>query len=124
MANSYLIKIDSDINQEKDEIFKYILNNIDINKVDEIKCISSQEIGMICQNKLKQLGKTFKQKEECEDICQVCDNNFNLREVIFSFNECEHKFHKKCMSKHFKTCKTNICPCCKDKYLVNVFNLI
>lgn len=124
MSNSYLIKIDSDIHQEKDEIFKYIIDNVDINTVDEIKCITSVELGLICKTKMKELGQTFKQKELSTERCKVCDGNFNVREVIFSFNECAHKFHKKCMTKHFKTCKTDICPCCKDKHLENVFNLI
>ena len=124
MSDSYFIKIDNDPQQEKDEILKYILSNIDIQAIDEIKCITSDEVGMMCRNKLKLLGSTFKQKEETVDICKICDDDFKTREVIFSFNNCEHKFHKKCMNKYLKTCKTNICPCCKDKYLENVLSLI
>lgn len=124
MSESYFIKIDTDPHQEKDEILDYILNNVDIQSIEEIKCISSDEIGMLCRSNLKQLGSTFKQKEETDNICKVCDDIFKTHEVIFSFNNCEHKFHKKCMNKYLKTCKINICPCCKDKNLGNILNLI
>lgn len=124
MADSYLINIDNDSSQEKDEILNYILTNIDINTINDIKCINVNDLGIICKKKIKELGKTFKQKEITIDKCQVCELPFNMREVLFSFSECGHTFHKKCMTKHFKTCKTNICPCCKDKHFEHVFNLI
>jgi hypothetical protein len=123
MSNSYLITIDNEFHHEKDEILKYILENIDIQSIDEIKCISSDDIGDLCKKNIKQLGKTFKCKEDTNDICHVCDDIFKCKEIIFSFSNCEHKFHKKCMTKHLKTCKTNICPCCKDKHLENILNI-
>ena len=124
MSDSYFIKIDNDPHQEKDEILNYILNNVDIQTIEEIKCINADELGLMCKNKIRELGSIYKQKEVTDEICQVCEDNFKIREVIFSFNNCEHKFHKKCMNKYLKSCKTNICPCCKDKYLENIINLI
>ena len=123
MSDSYLITIDSEFHNEKDEILKYIKENIDIQYIDEIKCISSKDIGNICNQNIKQLGSTFKCNRYMDDICQVCDDTYKYKEIIFSFVNCNHKFHKKCMTKYLKTCKTNICPCCKDKYLENILNI-
>jgi hypothetical protein len=124
MSNSYIITIDTDPLIEKDEILKYILDNVDIQTVDEIKCITSEQIGLMCKNNLKRIGSTVKQKKDTDEICQVCNDTFKIREVIFTFNNCIHKFHKKCMTTHLKKCKTNVCPCCKDKYLENILNVI
>ena len=123
MSSSYLITIESDPDQEKDELLNYILSNVDIQTIDEIKCITAQEVGILCKNNIKQMGSTFKQKTDTEEVCTVCDNLFISNQMIFSFSNCKHKFHKKCMSKHLKTCKTNICPCCKDKHLENILTL-
>lgn len=123
MASSYLITIESDPMQEKDEILRYILNNIDIQTIDEIKCITAEEIGILCKNNIKQMGTTFKQKNNVDEICNVCNSIFMSNQMIFSFAKCKHKFHKKCMTKYLKTCKTNICPCCKDKHLEKILTL-
>lgn len=124
MSSSYLITIENDPEQEKDEILNYILTNVNIHNIDEIKCINAKEVGMICKNNIKQLGTIFKQKIDTKEICIACNDIFKPRQMIFSFNNCKHNFHKTCMTKHFKTCKTNICPCCKDKHLEKILTLI
>lgn len=123
MSSSYLITIESDPLQEKDEILNYILSEVDIQTIDEIKCINARDVGMLCKQNIQQLGSTFKQKEDTVEICTVCDDNFKPKQMIFCLSNCEHKVHKKCMTKHLKTCTTNICPCCKDKYLEKILKL-
>ena len=123
MSNSYLITIDNEFHSEKDEILKYITENIDMQSIDEIQCISADDIGILCKNNIKQLGSTTRCKVVNDDTCKVCNDTYKCREVIFSFSNCEHKFHKKCMTKYLKTCKTNICPCCKDKHLENILSI-
>ena len=67
MAYSYLIKIDKDLNLEKNEIFKYIMDQINqddmLDKINEIKCMSSKDLTNICRKKLLDLGKNTKQKQ-------------------------------------------------------------
>lgn len=130
MSYSYLIKIDKDLFDEKDEILKYIMDQINqdnmLDKINDIKCITSKDLTNICRDKISDLGKITKQKELCSDICTICANNYEEKQFVFSFNACKHKYHKKCINKFLKTTSTNsiICLECKDLYLPNIINIL
>ena len=53
MSYSYLIKIDKDLVDEKDEILKYIMDQINqdnmLDKINEIKCITNKDLTNICR---------------------------------------------------------------------------
>jgi 4-hydroxy-3-methylbut-2-enyl diphosphate reductase IspH len=125
MSKSYLIKIDNDIIEEKEDILKYILNEVNqddmINKIDEIKCITKSNIQKICQENINNLGQTIKQKEICNDICKLCNKIYKKNENIFKLNICNHTYHKRCINKLLKT-NFNICIICNDSYLTNLIN--
>jgi len=129
MSYSYLIKIDKDLLDEKDEILKYIMDQINqdnmLDKINEIKCITNKDLTNICREKISDLGKTIKQKTISTDLCNICNECFNPRQFIFTFNACKHKFHKKCINLHLK-CNSNgnICSVCKDSYLPNIINIV
>ena len=129
MSYSYLIKIDKDLIDEKDEILKYIMDQIDqdnmLDKINDIKCISNKDLTNICREKMSDLGKTTKQQCATTDICSLCDGCFEAKQFIFTFNACKHYFHKKCVSNNLKN-STNgiICTKCKESYLPNVINII
>lgn len=120
MSNSYLITIDTNPHQEKDELLNYILQNVNIHEIDEIKCYNADDVALLCKNNINELGTVHKQKEDSIELCKVCNSTFNTKQMIFCFSSCEHSFHKKCMTKHLKSCKTNICPICKDKNLEKI----
>jgi hypothetical protein len=130
MAYSYLIKIDKDLNLEKNEIFKYIMDQINqddmLDKINEIKCMSSKDLTNICRKKLLDLGKNTKQKQSCIELCSICNNCYEPKQFIFSFNACKHKYHKICINNFLKSVSTNsiICPICKDSYLPNIINIL
>lgn len=129
MSYSYLIKIDKDLIDEKDEILKYILEQINqdnmMDKINEIKCLSNKDLMNLCREKISDLGKTTKQKCKTEDVCKLCDECFNEKQYIFTFNVCKHSFHKKCVSKNLKNSPDGtICFQCKETYLPNIINII
>ena len=129
MSYSYLIKIDKDLLDEKDEILKYIMDQINqdnmLDKINEIKCITNKDLTNICREKISDLGKTIKQKTVSTELCNICNECFNPRQFIFTFNACKHKFHKKCINNYLK-CNSdgNICNICKDSYLPNIINIV
>lgn len=129
MSYSYLIKIDKDLLDEKDEILKYIMDQINqdnmLDKINEIKCITNKDLTNICREKICDLGKTIKQKTVSTELCNICNECFNPRQFIFTFNACKHRFHKKCINSHLK-CNSdgNICSVCKDSYLPNIINIV
>lgn len=131
MSYSYLIKIDKDLAEEKDEILKYIMEQINqdnmLEKINDIKCITSSDLTKLCINKMCDIGKTIKQKEtSITDLCNLCNNVFISKQFVFSFNICKHKYHKKCINHFLKLDSINsiICPICKDDYLPNLINII
>lgn len=129
MSYSYLIKIDKDLLDEKDEILKYIMDQINqdnmLDKINEIKCITNKDLTKICREKISDLGKTIKQKSISTELCNICNKCFNPKQFIFTFNACKHKFHKKCINSHLKCNSTgNICYVCKDSYLHNIINIV
>ena len=129
MSYSYLIKIDKDLLDEKDEILKYIMDQINqdnmLDKINEIKCITNKDLTNICRSKICDLGKTIKQKTVSTELCNICNQCFNPKQFIFTFNACKHKFHKKCINSHLKCNSTgNICSICKDSYLPNIINIV
>lgn len=129
MSYSYLIKIDKDLLDEKDEILKYIMDQINqdnmLDKINEIKCITNKDLTNICREKISDLGKTIKQKTISTELCNICNECFNPRQFIFTFNACKHRFHKKCINSHLKCNSTgNICYVCKDSYLPNIINIV
>ena len=129
MSYSYLIKIDKDLFDEKDEILKYIMDQINqdnmLDKINEIKCITNKDLTNICREKISDLGKTIKQQTVSTELCNICNESFNPRQFIFTFNACKHRFHKKCINSHLK-CNSigNICNVCKDSYLPNIINIV
>ena len=129
MSYSYLIKIDKDLFDEKDEILKYIMDQINqdnmLDKINEIKCITNKDLTNICREKISDLGKTIKQKTISTELCNICNECFNPKQFIFTFNACKHRFHKKCINAHLK-CNSdgNICSVCKDSYLPNIINIV
>ena len=129
MSYSYLIKIDKDLLDEKDEILKYIMDQINqdnmLDKINEIKCITNKDLTNICREKICDLGKTIKQKIVSTELCNICNECFNPKQFIFTFNACKHKFHKKCINNHLKcNLNGNICYVCKDSYLPNIINIV
>ena len=129
MSYSYLIKIDKDLLDEKDEILKYIMDQINqdnmLDKINEIKCITNKDLTNICREKICDLGKTIKQKTISTELCNICNECFNPKQFIFTFNACKHRFHKKCINSHLKCNSTgNICNICKDSYLPNIINIV
>jgi hypothetical protein len=91
MSYSYLIKIDKDLLDEKDEILKYIMDQINqdnmLDKINEIKCITNKDLTNICREKICDLGKTIKQKTVSTELCNICNECFNPRQFIFTFNK-------------------------------------
>jgi hypothetical protein len=129
MSYSYLIKIDKDLIDEKDEILKYIMDQINqdnmLDKINDIKCISSKDLTNICREKMCDLGKTHKQKCTSTTACSLCEEYFEPKQLIFTFNACKHSFHKKCVSSYLKNCNDGtICSTCKESYLPNVINIV
>jgi hypothetical protein len=129
MSYSYLIKIDKDLAEEKDEILKYIMDQINqdnmLEKINEIKCITSSDLTKICRDKISDIGKTMKQKQKSTDeYCNLCNDLFECKQFVFLFNVCKHKYHKKCINNFLKLNNATICPICKDDYLPNLINII
>ena len=129
MSYSYLIKIDKDLAEEKDEILKYIMDQINqdnmLEKINEIKCITSSDLNKICRDKISDIGKTTKQKEtSIDDKCNLCNDLFECKQFVFSFNVCKHKYHKRCINSFLKLNNATICPICKDDFLPNLINII
>ena len=129
MSFSYLIKIDKDLIDEKDEILKYIMDQINqdnmLDKINEIKCITNKDLTNLCREKICDLGKSIKQKTVSTDLCNICNDCFNPKQFIFTFNACKHKFHKKCINSYLKSnCTGIICSVCKDSYLPNIINIV
>ena len=128
MSYTYLIKIDKEIIEENDTILKYIMDQINqdnmVDKINEIKCVSSKDIVKTCREKILELGKINKQKELCIDTCTLCLETFNIKQFIFKFNACKHQYHKKCINKFLKRTVNIICPCCKELYLHNIVSII
>ena len=129
MSYSYLIKIDKDLLDEKDEILKYIMDQINqdnmLDKINEVKCITNKDLTNICREKICDLGKTIKQKCISTELCNICNNCFNPKQFVFTFNACKHKFHKKCINSYLKSNSDGvICSVCKDSYLPNIINII
>jgi hypothetical protein len=129
MSYSYLIKIDKDHINEKDEILKYIMEQIKqdnmIGKINEIKCITNRDLSDICRKKISCIGKIKKQKQNSTDICSLCNKYFESNQFIFTFNACNHSFHKKCINSQLKKITNqNVCSICKDSYLHNIIDFI
>lgn len=129
MSYSYLIKIDKDLAEEKDEILKYIMEQINqdnmLEKINDIKCITSSDLNKICRDKLCDIGKTTKHKDTLMDEhCNLCNDLFKSKQFIYSLNVCKHKYHKKCINNFLKLNNSTICPVCKDDFLPNLINII
>ena len=54
-----------------------------------------------------------------EETCTICLNDFDDDEQCHTLDECNHKFHTKCIINWFRTAST--CPNCRDntKDMVN-----
>ena len=50
--------------------------------------------------------------EEGEETCSICLNEFGEDEQYHTLDECNHKFHTKCIINWFRTAST--CPNCRD----------
>tara|TARA_Y100000389_G_scaffold163976_2_gene167497 strand:+ start:5003 stop:5494 length:492 start_codon:yes stop_codon:yes gene_type:complete len=50
--------------------------------------------------------------EEAEETCSICLNDFNNEEQHHCLDECNHKFHTKCIVSWFR--KASTCPNCRD----------
>jgi|LauGreSBDMM110SN_4_FD.fasta_scaffold180302_1 hypothetical protein len=129
MSYSYLIKIDKDLINEKDEILKYIMDEINqdnmLDKINDIKCMTNKDLTNICREKISDLGKIIKQKNTSTELCGICNNCFSEKEYIFTFNVCKHRFHKKCVNMYLKSnALGTICYTCKDFYLPNIINIV
>jgi len=42
----------------------------------------------------------------------MCTEQYKIKEIKYSFNNCGHTFHKQCVIAHFNECKFNICTSC------------
>jgi hypothetical protein len=128
MNYNYLIKIDKDLLNEQEEILKYIHEIIKqddiLCNIDDIKCFKSSELIDECRKNIKILGETKKQTEITIEKCDICENIYKMKEFIFTFKKCNHKYHKKCINKIFKQDKKTICPNCNDKYIENIIDII
>jgi hypothetical protein len=129
MSYSYLIKIDKDLIDEKDEILKYIMEQINqdnmLDKINDIKCITNKDLTNICREKISNLGKIQKQKLTSTDVCGICNECFSAKQYVFTFNACKHQFHKKCLNMYLKSNELgSICFICKDSYLPNIINIV
>ena len=58
-----------------------------------------------------------------EETCTICLNEFEDDEQCHCLDECNHKFHTKCIISWFRTAST--CPNCRDntKDMVNQIHL-
>ena len=126
MSYSYLIKIDTENDVEKDDILKYIMGQINEDEmaenIEEIKCISSIEHNKLCRTNLKNLGSITKIANNDPEICTLCDECYNAKQLVFQFNDCNHKYHKKCIFKLLKTGTKTVCFDCKEKYIPNILD--
>ncbi len=50
--------------------------------------------------------------EEVEETCSICLNEFGEDEQCHCLDECNHKFHTKCIVSWFR--KASTCPMCRD----------
>jgi hypothetical protein len=129
MSYSYLIKIDKEFTHEKDEILKYIMEQINednmLEKINYVKCITNKDVSDICRKKISCIGQIIKQKQDSADICTLCEQCYKSKQYIFTFNACKHSFHKKCVNTYLKKSKdSNICSICKDLFLPNIINIM
>ncbi|PWA65652.1 zinc finger, RING/FYVE/PHD-type [Artemisia annua] len=59
-----------------------------------------------------------KEKEDAEDICEICDAEFREDELIGTL-ECKHRYHRKCIIK--KLMHKGECPTCRATFFLYKF---
>ncbi|PWA36184.1 zinc finger, RING/FYVE/PHD-type [Artemisia annua] len=59
-----------------------------------------------------------KEKEDAEDICEICDAEFREDELIGTL-ECKHSYHRKCITKRLM--HKGECPTCKATFFLYKF---
>lgn len=66
----------------------------------------------------RQFFKMNKNTKICNDnFCTICQNTIKKGEHKTQLCDCNHIFHKKCLSKYLKLNKMNFdCPNCKKSY--------
>ena len=103
-----LIKRCNDKN--KDIIISTLKNIIKEDNNLNIKLMNINKINNIF---FKKMGRS-----QCKNkFCTVCQNKINSKEHKIKLNTCGHFFHKKCLNKYLKFCKTKFsCPNCKKDY--------
>ena len=122
-CSTYLIRYSSS-DRLHHNIYDKISSTINIPEIDDILCINESNIGFICKKHIKDIGSVYKINSNLDDYCILCNHYYVTREVLFTFSTCGHTYHKKCIRKHFNTCRMNNCCQCDDIKNMNIINRI
>ena len=104
-------KIDNNsMNIVKDIVLDLSKNNLKNNNlVIEIINIEKINRSFFKKNKDKNSNKVH--------FCTICQDNIKKRQHKTKLCNCNHIFHKKCLSNYLKIQKINFeCPICKESY--------
>lgn len=70
----------------------------------------NEELKSATPEMIKNLGGYKRIKEDSQDECAICLDNYVLNEGVRDL-KCNHRFHKKCIDKWFK--RSLNCPVCR-----------
>lgn len=108
---TYFVNCDKDQYLTHEDVLIKLSNKIDMNNVDEIQCMSINNIGQLCLNGIDKIGLSSEVTIN-NNKCSICLEQLKIKETQYSFNHCGHIYHKKCIIVHFNACKLNVCTLC------------